>query len=130
MKYILSGDPVPLARARHGKGQTYNAQAPIQNRCKLDLMKQHNKQPLLKGPLHLEIHFYMPMRSSWAQVKKERLAGTPHIFKPDWSNLLKFVEDCGTGVIYQDDCLIYSVTGTKVYDWYPRTEFYLTEIKK
>jgi len=130
MKYTLSGDPIPLARARHGQGRTYNAQAFIQNRCKLDLIKQHNKQPLLEGALHLEIHFFMPMPTSWTQVKKERLIGTPHIFKPDWSNLLKFVEDCGSGIIYHDDCLIYSVTGTKIYDWYPRTEFHLTEIKK
>lgn len=129
MKYTLSGDPIPLARARHGQGRTYNAQTPLMNRCKIDLMQQHHKQPLLDAPLHLEIYFFMPMPASWTQPKKERKVGKPHISKPDWSNLLKFVEDCGTGIIYKDDSLIFSVTGNKIYDWYPRTEFILTEIK-
>lgn len=129
MKYILSGDPVPLARARHGRGRTYNAQAPIQNRCKLDLMKQHKKQPLLECALHLEIYFYMPMPTSWTQVKKERMVGKPHVSRPDFSNLLKFVEDCGTMVIYSDDSLICSVAGKKIYDYYPRTELTLISVK-
>lgn len=129
MKYILSGEPIPLARARHAKGRTYNSQSIIQNRCKLDLNKQHNKQPLLKGPIALEINFYMPIPLSWSQSKKERMAGQPHISKPDWSNLLKFVEDCGTGILYTDDSLIYQVTGTKIYDWFARTEFILNETK-
>ena len=129
MKYILSGDPIPLARARYTRGRMYNPQSVLQQRCKFDLIKQHNKQPLLEGALHLEICFFMPMPKSWSQTRKELLVGTLHKSKPDWSNMLKFVEDCGSGILYKDDCLIASVTGKKIYDWFPRTEFLLTEIK-
>ena len=125
MKYSLLGNPIPLARPRHGNGRTYNGQAVMQNRCKVELMLQHKQKPMHEGPLHLTIHFYMPMPKSWSITKKELMVGKPHISKPDWSNLLKFVEDCGTGIIYPDDSLISSVTGTKIYDWYPRTEFSL-----
>ena len=129
MKYVLSGDPIPLARARYTHGRVYNSQTEVMKRCKYELAKQHKKQPLLAGALHLEITFYMPMPASWTQQKKERQIDQPHISRPDWSNLLKFVEDCGSNIIYKDDSLIYSVRGTKVYGWFPKTEFILTEIK-
>ena len=129
MKYTLSGNPIPLARARFSFGKVYNSQSVVMERCKYELLKQHNKQPLLEGALHLEITFYMKMANSWSLAKKERMAGKPHKSTPDFSNMLKFVEDCCNETIIKDDCLIYSVTGTKIYSWYPKTEFTFTEIQ-
>ncbi len=129
MKYTLAGNPIPLARPRFSRGRVYNSQASIQTKCTLDLMKQHNKQPLLTGALHLEIEFLMKMPDSWSHAKKERMIGQPHIYKPDLSNLIKWIEDCCSLVIYKDDCLIHSISAIKIYDWSPRTEFIITEIK-
>lgn len=130
MKYVISGEPIPKLSVRFNKlGRAYNSQDIIMKRCKLELIKQHKKQPLFNSPLHLELYFFMPMPNYWTQIKKERMVGEPHIARPDYSNLLKLIEDCGTGTIYTDDKLIYSITGTKTYDWFPRTEFTLTEIK-
>jgi Holliday junction resolvase RusA-like endonuclease len=88
----------------------------------------HKSHLFIDGPLHLEVNFYMPMPSSWSEKKKAKMDGKPHVFKPDFSNLLKFVEDCATGICYKDDCLIASVTGKKVYSTASRTEIILTEI--
>lgn len=129
MKYVLHGDPIPLARPRHTQHHVYNPQHHDQRRTKVELIALHDKKPFLQGPLGLEVNFYMPMPASWSAKKKEAMAGKLHMSKPDFSNLLKYIEDCGTGVCYKDDALIASVTGKKIYDYLPRTELFLTEIK-
>jgi len=130
MKYIISGKPIPLARHRYGKGIMYNCQTMVQGRTRLDLMKQHNKQPLLDGPLHLEIDFHMQMPNYWSQRKKDLMAGKPHEVKADLTNLLKFTEDCANKVIFHDDSQISSITARKFYAWFPKTEFTLTQVER
>jgi Holliday junction resolvase RusA-like endonuclease len=83
----------------------------------------------LEGAISFEANFYMPIPASWSEKKKQRMVGKPHISKPDWSNLLKFVEDCCTGILFKDDALIAKVSGIKVYDFEPRTEIILLEIE-
>lgn len=121
--YVVFGDPTPLARARHVGGRVYDSQKIAKSIFGMNLKEQHNKKPLLKGSLHLDILFYMPIPDSWSTKKKLNHKNTPHICKPDTSNLLKFVEDCGVGVLYHDDCIIYSVNVKKLYDDgnHPRT---------
>lgn len=129
MRYVLHGKPTPQARPRFGKGYVYDVQEPIRNFCKLDLKAQHKNKPLFEGRLHIEINFYMKMPAYWKQSKKIGMVGKYHACRPDFSNLLKFVEDCGTGILYKDDAQICSVVGKKIYDWYPKTELIITEIK-
>ena len=51
-----------------------------------------------------------------------------HVYKPDVSNLLKFIEDTCTGILFHDDCIIASVLACKRYDIEPRTELIITEL--
>lgn len=127
MKYVLHGKPIPLARPRFSGNRVYNKQYISQMAIRTHLRMIQGSHPILKGPIKLEVAFFMPMPSSWSSIKKHRMAGKPHIFTPDFSNMLKFYEDCATGICYVDDKLIYSVSGYKVYDWYPRTELTISE---
>lgn len=55
--------------------------------------------------------FVIPMPKSWSNVKKERMAGTPHQQKPDVDNLLKgLLDSC-----YQDDSCVWDVRATKIW---------------
>lgn len=125
--FVIPGKPIPLKRARHGNGRTYDSQKSEKLLFQLYLKKQYQR-PLLTKPLLLDITFFMPIPESWSRKKKEAAFNTPHHSTPDLSNLIKWVEDCATNVIYQDDALIARIIAYKVYSDEPRTEFTIREI--
>ncbi len=122
--YVIMGKPVPLSRPRFSTAtrKVFDPQKEFKTLVSMSLISQHNDDPLLTGALHLDVVFYMPIPQ---RSLSKNLAGTPHCKKPDLSNLLKWVEDISTGVIYRDDALISSVESKKIYDANPRTEFTL-----
>lgn len=120
MLYVIQGDPIPLARARHGAKKVYDCQRHQKLVHGIDLRNQHDNQPLFLGPLHLIIVFYVKIPQ--AQAKKN-ISGKPHVSKPDLSNLIKYVEDVATGILYPDDKQVCKITARKEYDEHPRTEF-------
>lgn len=127
--YIVLGDPTPLARCRVGNRRVWDTQKADKLHFSLHLKFLHGNRPLYSGPLHLEVNFFFPIPNS--RKKLTSLIGSYHHYRPDISNLIKFVEDCATGVLYHDDCLIASVTSTKKYDIdRPRTEFIITPLLK
>jgi len=126
--YIINGDPIPLARARFGKGRAWDAQKRLKLMLGIELSKQHLDQPLYYGALHLDVVFYMTFAKSTPQKTRDKFVNKPHIFKPDLSNLIKFIEDVAQGIIYKDDCIIASVFAKKIYDNNPRTEFTIKQL--
>jgi len=72
--------------------------------------------------------FHMQMPASWSDRKKQLFAGRPHQTKPDISNLLKFVEDVASGVLFHDDSLIVQVHARKIYSIEGGTLFTMREL--
>lgn len=130
--YIVYGDPIALARARHTRGRVYDAQKHIKLVWGMDLVKQHANAPMFKGPVFMDVIFYLPLPQTASQKKRDLIIGQWHIFRPDSSNLVKFCEDVATSICYQDDCILAKLSIEKVYDdgKGPRTEFVLRELKK
>lgn len=134
--YILDGDPTPLMRPRMGsRGQyrtVYDAQHHIKLVKGIYLRNQHLDRPALVGALALTVVFYMPLRDSWSAKKRDAMRGKPHLIVPDFSNLLKFMEDISQDVkVIVNDCQIVAVLGAKIYtDDKPRTEFMFQEIRE
>lgn len=127
MIYKLVGPPIPLKRPRFSKrGQVYDSQSAEREDSRLQLRLQHKCKPKYYGPLELEITFFMKIPKS--TPKKLKLDQQPHIKKPDLDNLIKWVLDCSTNILYHDDSIVYHVTAVKLYDTIPRTEFTITEI--
>lgn len=128
--YILNCDPLPLARPRLGKHKKmYNVQQEYRLVNGIHLQKQHNDAPLFEGPLHLDITFYLKM-PHLSERKKDALENTFHYFKPDLSNLLKFVEDLANKIIYNDDAQISSIATRKLYARHPHTIFSISNLNK
>ncbi len=60
------------------------------------------------------IIFVLPMPKSWSNKKKQEMEGTPHLQKPDTSNLLKAIEDA----VFDDDSRIWNYNGlTKIWGY-------------
>jgi Holliday junction resolvase RusA-like endonuclease len=135
--YVISGEPVPLARPRiGGPGRfVYDSQKHTKHVIINDLRRQHGDRPLYSGPCHLEAIYYMRIPKTSIK-KRDEMVGTYHIFKPDADNLCKFTLDVASMrtindefVLLKDDCIIASISVKKIYDLIPRTEFTITELK-
>lgn len=129
--YIIFGDPIALARARISRGKLYDAQKHAKLVWGIDLQRQQNDEPLFEGPIFMDVLFYMPLPKSCSKKKQDSLKNQWHIYKPDSSNLLKFIEDVAISICYKDDSIISKVNIEKVYDdgKGPRTEFIFKELK-
>ena len=126
-RYVVMGDPVPLARARIGnKGRTmWDSQKQVKFGWGLQLQTQHEGRPLFMGPLHVEIDFYITPPQAG-----KKLIGKYHNIRPDLDNLIKFVLDVANKILYADDNCIASISCRKKYDSSPRTEIVITQLKE
>ena len=119
-EYVIPGDPIPLQRARHGGGKTWDPQKQLKLNWSLALVNQHGDRPFYEGPLHVDIIFYMP-KPKTSQKQRDILEDKPHFYKPDVDNLIKWVFDCSNKILFKDDSSIASVNSKKKYSNNPRT---------
>jgi Holliday junction resolvase RusA-like endonuclease len=96
---------------------------------RVEIERQHEDRPMYSGALELTCTCFFGFPENMSEKKKMTLVGKPHVFKPDASNLQKLIEDVCTKLLYHDDSSIAIVHFYKVYDYVPRTEFFITEIK-
>lgn len=129
-KYLIPGKPTAWQRVNPYGGRPYDTQKSLKFDWGIDLHDQHGDDPLFKGPLHLEAYFYFPIAKTIKPAERFKRKGSYHSFRPDLSNLVKLIEDVATGILYEDDSLIASITAYKLYDDRPRTEFSLRELLK
>lgn len=127
--YVLYGNPIAWARPAPSGNRMWDTQKQLKFQYGALLRQQHDDEPLLEGPLHLEIKFYFHIPRT-THKKVRQMPGAYHIFKPDLSNLIKLIEDVGSGIIYKDDALIASMRAAKLYDDTPRIEFSLYTLGK
>lgn len=130
-KFVIPGKPIPLARGRYSShGKVWDAQKQAKFGFGIQLVQQlmGAPQPLLSGPLFMEVTFYFEMPASRPKCH-DSLRGKPHIGTPDISNLLKFVEDASERILFPNDSIIAEITAKKCYDDIARTEFIIMELK-
>ncbi len=127
MIITIPGKPIAKKRprfARRGKFTiTYNDQEGEEGRFMLLLREQWHKEPSM-DPITLNIIFYMPIPATTPKkvIQAMREGNFKHVKKPDLDNLLKFVKDCGNGVIWKDDSQVFRIFAEKVYSENPRTQ--------
>ena len=111
LKCIVDITPVSWAtpRVNFKSRFLYDSQKTIKktHRAALQVLNGSTDHASIKNlSLHLRIVYHM---------------GKPHKHKkyfntkPDFSNMLKFTEDCFKGVLWEDDSRIVSIDGTQLY---------------
>lgn len=129
-KYIIQGDPVPLARPRFSPRSKaiFDPQKSQKLFAQISLEQQHDNEPLFEGPVHIDMIFYMPAPKVISVKRKELLVGKYHIFTPDTDNCIKYVCDICVPIIMGNDCIVASINAVKLYDMIPRTEFTIRQL--
>ncbi|MDA9095390.1 RusA family crossover junction endodeoxyribonuclease [Porticoccaceae bacterium] len=76
------------------------------------------KRRPLDGAVRLRLVFIMPIPKSWPQWKKDlAIAGDlGHTAKPDSDNMEKAIKDAFNGVVWTDDCRVFSDDKIKLYE--------------
>lgn len=124
MIYVLAGDPTPLARPRFYKDHIYDSQKQIRLIAGITLQAQHGEHAFFQGPLRIDMNFYL----KYSVGRNKGLEATPHTRVPDIDNLIKFICDISTGIIYADDRIVADIRARKWFSSNPRTEFIVSEV--
>jgi Holliday junction resolvase RusA-like endonuclease len=124
LKIILPYKPIPLSRSRlpFRKSHFYDPQYEIKERLRqyIKTMFLPTDFTFIQPPfvIHYTFHFEMP--KTWSNKKKDRMHNTPHLQRPDNSNLVKFYEDAFNGFIFEDDAQIWNYTCQK--KWFDKNQ--------
>lgn len=130
MKYVIMGDPIPLARPRYTNRHIWDSQKQIKLIWAIELQRQNAEKILLSGPIHLNVCFYFAIPKHTSAKRRNSISNNFMFFRPDLDNLIKFVKDVGNKILYNDDCQICNISAKKLYDdgSGPRTEFTLERL--
>ena len=124
--FEIFGVPAPQKRARfHRIGKfvsTYDPQRVDKKKIQWQLRSLYREEPI-KTPVIVEVLFGLPIPQKTSKVKtRQMLQGDiVPMKKPDIDNLLKFILDCLTGILFDDDSQIIEVKAKKFYSETPRT---------
>jgi Holliday junction resolvase RusA-like endonuclease len=127
---VIPGTPISKKRPRffrRGKFVgTYNCQETEEGRFMWELKSQLPKGFALiaRGvPVILKCQFFFPIPRS-ASKKRQALMEEhkiKHTNTPDLDNCIKFVKDCMTSIVWQDDCQVVRESSMKEYSDTPKT---------
>ena len=123
----LNGNPIPAARPRKGRNGFYNPQRDLIEKARWQTVMQKENWHKMEGALSMNILFKIKVPKSLSKAKAKSLKGRAHTKKPDTDNLIKFVKDVLSGLVYDDDRTVSEVYAKKVWEEDPCT---IIEISK
>lgn len=128
MHYVVPGTPVPLLRPRINiGGRLFDSQKAQKHEWKLHVEIKHGSLPFYTTPVAIFCYFFFMIPKTSA-LRAEIMKNTPHTYRPDVDNLVKYVLDCGHGILYRDDSIVHQVYGQKIWSDIARTEFIVIPI--
>lgn len=125
--YLLEGDPLPLKRPRISQKRLWDPQKEHKLVTGITLDKEHILPRLFQGPLMLIVEFLFKFPKTMPLKQRSKLKNKPYEKKPDLDNLVKYIADCATAVLYHDDSIITNIQATKKYGDISKTIFTIAE---
>lgn len=125
-RYVLWSEPHPYIRSDKER-RIWDSLKQSRFIQITDLLEQHGESPLFKGPLAVEIYFYL--KSHDKAKKAPGPHDTFHHSGPSLASLLKFFEEMAAGVILSHAYQIATIKTYKRWDLQPRTEIIIEEIE-
>lgn len=134
IKFTVWGEPKGKGRQRYFRRGTFVGnytpeKTRIAERSILAQALDSRPSAPLKGPVKIDIKFFMPIPKSVRKRLRPLMESEtfPHTKKPDIDNLVKSVLDPLNTVFWEDDRQIYCVSTSKCYGKIPRTEVIIEE---
>jgi Holliday junction resolvase RusA-like endonuclease len=125
IKLTIKGKPIALKRPRFGNKRAYDPQKKEKERWILEAKTQIQVKPTGK-PVFISIDFKMPIPKNFKKTDINLIKTWGYLYyhskRPDLDNLIKFVKDCLTGVLWLDDSQVVSLFASKYYSTEPATE--------
>ncbi len=127
---IVYGNPIAKKRprfSRRGKHVvTYNEQEKEEESFRNEVFHQLKSTEPCNSPMRVFLQFWMKRPKSHFRTGKysgilKEAAPKIHVGRPDVDNLIKFVFDALNGLVWTDDCIIYSIGAFKLYCEEPKT---------
>lgn len=113
LKYIIKGQPLSYAKAHYAYESGYSNSKEAQLVWRVSLTSQHDDKPLLSESLEVFFDFYFANTLTSNQKRK---------YTPSTFELVRFVAEMATGIIWTDSRNIMKSTVEKYYSSEPRTE--------
>lgn len=112
----IEGRPIPLQRPRLGRNRVFDSQKEEKEQIRWQIKPYINRCPF-KGPLEVKFYFFFkPPKRTSAVKRRQMLNGRiKRIERPDLSNLVKFYEDVGNYLLWDDDAQIIDLSASKLY---------------
>jgi Holliday junction resolvase RusA-like endonuclease len=133
IKIEIPGDPISWARPGQNKKRRFDTQDSQKYAVGLVVKAQMKAAGVkeINGPVFARFEFLMPIpKYRYKEIKHRMKEGEIvwHTTKPDTDNLIKFYGDALNKVLWNDDRLISSVLGEKLYSLKPRTVIEVSEL--
>lgn len=131
ISFTIDGDPIPWKRpgkrSFHGNTIIYDAQAKLKEQVRWKIREHYKKVPL-SVPVMVEYTFNFPIPKSASKVRKRQMLLNEIRYdkRPDYDNCEKFYNDCLTGLVLEDDCLICDSASHKRYSETPSVAVSIT----
>jgi Holliday junction resolvase RusA-like endonuclease len=143
IQFIVPGEPVAKARARHRQITTKSGRSFVQSYTpkqtvsyeqtiadQARVVMHHGKYPVITAPVVLEVALLFSIPAGWPNWKRQAaLEGfIAHTTKPDVDNVLKSVKDALNGICWLDDAQVVHVDAFKRYGERPGVRIKITPV--
>lgn len=126
-------NPSPKLSVRVGRGGAWNPNRYGMEQLKAWLMMSLPmgvSAPLLSSPLLMIVHFHIPLPPKATKARKQAENQKPHAQRPDIDNLLKYLNDCLSTILFKDDSQVAWLVASKTWTSDPKghIELFLKEL--
>ncbi|KVE43622.1 RusA family crossover junction endodeoxyribonuclease [Burkholderia sp. BDU5] len=127
VEFVVPGTPVAKGRPKFARrGAHVRVYTPEETERYENLVKMAARAAMRSatpyaGPIRLIVHIGLPIPASWSMKRQgEAAAGAIGATKkPDWSNVVKAIEDGMNGVVFADDSQVIDCWVSKRYSRTP-----------
>lgn len=126
--YVIESIPESLSRPQYCSKEFIADQKELRARQAIALGFQHT-HTIFKKPISLDIEFRMPIDPSYTPRKQIEMAGQADKTRPRITDLIRWIEEIGTEILWEDSAVITVMNAKKIFHPLPCTIFTIKRVE-